>query len=279
MLEYPVHMYDAGVFIAQLILALEVLHRLRIIYLNIRPENILVDKVGHIMLTDFSQSYCPCYANKWPHLKRLGGDLYYMAPEIANEIAITPKADIWQLGMLAATLVAGNIRPAGDKSKLLEMAKRGIVQIRDFAFLPKYFRSFVDACLTKNHETRPNVDELKYFQFVVKSNIAVLTKKNVLDVEPITLNCFDPSARNVLNAAFDKGFPNVTYILETKNGVRKEGLLPYTGPNLSDLKNSHFSIENLKHIPDFAEYPDSSQESDCENEGSVSRHSKKPRIS
>nr|CUU98991.1 hypothetical transcript [Hymenolepis microstoma] len=181
--------------------------------------------------------------------------------------------------MLAATLVAGNIRPAGDKSKLLEMAKRGIVQIRDFAFLPKYFRSFVDACLTKNHETRPNVDELKYFQFVVKSNIAVLTKKNVLDVEPITLNCFDPSARNVLNAAVDEGFPNVTYTLETQNGVRKERLLPYTRPNLVDLKKSRFTMENFRNILEFREFPEPSRESDCGNEGSVSRDSKKPRIS
>ena len=37
-------------------MALEAIHTLNILYRNLRPENILLDRDGHTVLTDFSQS-------------------------------------------------------------------------------------------------------------------------------------------------------------------------------------------------------------------------------
>ena len=43
----------AKFYAAELIIALEYLHSKRIVYRDIKPENILLDSAGHIALTDF----------------------------------------------------------------------------------------------------------------------------------------------------------------------------------------------------------------------------------
>lgn len=46
----------ARVYAAEIILALEYLHKKKIIYRDLKPENVIFDKDGHIMLVDFGVS-------------------------------------------------------------------------------------------------------------------------------------------------------------------------------------------------------------------------------
>ena len=47
---------DARFYVAELVLALEHLHKLGVIYRDMKPENLLLDSEGHIALTDFGLS-------------------------------------------------------------------------------------------------------------------------------------------------------------------------------------------------------------------------------
>jgi serum/glucocorticoid-regulated kinase 2 len=47
---------QARFYAAQMILALEYLHVSNIIYRDLKPENVLIDSVGYIRLTDFGLS-------------------------------------------------------------------------------------------------------------------------------------------------------------------------------------------------------------------------------
>jgi serum/glucocorticoid-regulated kinase 2 len=68
------------VFTAELVLALEYLHKLKIVYRDLKPENILVDQEGHLRVADFGLSK-EQPADDIP-LATFCGTPYYIAPEM-----------------------------------------------------------------------------------------------------------------------------------------------------------------------------------------------------
>lgn len=53
----------ATFYIAELVLAIESVHKMGFIHRDIKPDNILIDKDGHIKLTDFGL----CTGFRWTH--------------------------------------------------------------------------------------------------------------------------------------------------------------------------------------------------------------------
>ncbi len=47
---------DSRFYTAELILAVEAVHNLHCIHRDLKPDNILIDKTGHIQLSDFGLS-------------------------------------------------------------------------------------------------------------------------------------------------------------------------------------------------------------------------------
>ena len=47
---------EARFYIAELVLAVESVHNLNCIHRDLKPDNILIDKLGHIQLSDFGLS-------------------------------------------------------------------------------------------------------------------------------------------------------------------------------------------------------------------------------
>lgn len=52
----PLPEWQAKIYIAELILAIEYLHNLDIIFRDLKPENVVIDAQGHVLLTDFGLS-------------------------------------------------------------------------------------------------------------------------------------------------------------------------------------------------------------------------------
>ena len=75
----------ARIYICEILLALEELHRHNIIYRDLKPDNIVLDYEGHVMLTDFglskegindnymAKSFCGSYAYLAPEMIRRQG--------------------------------------------------------------------------------------------------------------------------------------------------------------------------------------------------------------
>jgi hypothetical protein len=84
-------------------LAFEHLHERRIIYRDLKPENLLLTEQGHIKLTDMGlakfvigKTYTTC------------GTPDYFAPELIASVGHTNAVDWWTLGILIFELMAGN---------------------------------------------------------------------------------------------------------------------------------------------------------------------------
>ena len=99
-------------YIGQVIIALEYFHNHNIIYRNLKPENILINKNGYIKITDFElvkkiedRTYTLC------------GTPGYMAPEIILNTGYGMGVDWWAVGILLYEMICG-VDPFDDDSPM-----------------------------------------------------------------------------------------------------------------------------------------------------------------
>lgn len=71
----------AKFYAAEIIVAVEYLHLNGIIYRDLKPENVLLDSTGHVVLTDFGLSKLGIMGNRSTYT--FCGTPEYLAPEIA----------------------------------------------------------------------------------------------------------------------------------------------------------------------------------------------------
>ncbi|WKX91543.1 hypothetical protein Q1695_009960 [Nippostrongylus brasiliensis] len=163
----------AKFIIAELIVAIDNLHQRKVIYRDLKLENILLDEYGHVKLTDFGLSKL-MLPEELERANSYCGTIEYMSPEVINrpEGGYSDVVDWWSMGVISFELLTGcspfTVDGAANSSK--EIAKRIITKKVPF---PKNMdpdaRDFIAALLEKKLEKRlgyNGVNEIKNHKFL-----------------------------------------------------------------------------------------------------------------
>ncbi|CAL8577156.1 Serine/threonine-protein kinase, variant 3 [Xanthoria parietina] len=220
----------AKFYIAELILALQHLHKYDIVYRDLKPENILLDANGHIALCDFGLS--KANLTKDDTTNTFCGTTEYLAPEVLlDEQGYTTMVDFWSLGVLVFEMCCGwSPFYADDTQQMYKNIAFGKVRFPRDA-LSNEGRNFVKGLLNRNPRHRlgavNDAEDLKAHPFFADMDWEALANKTI--VPP-----FKPQLKSILDTSnFDPEFTNA---LETSSSLNARaaaltsGVMPASTP-------------------------------------------------
>ena len=184
-------------FAKQILEALEYIHRCKIIHMDIKQGNILVDSNLNIKLTDFSVScsfalFHPEDLVKFPFV----GTSKYMSPEIINrthmKIKEASKIDIYSLGVTLYDLAFGEfpykLKEVGSKNyeQILNNIKNENLEFPKDRKVSELFKDFLGGLLEKDYTKRFSISQalnhpwIKGAQFIYDEKELAFCHENFL---------------------------------------------------------------------------------------------------
>ena len=135
-------------YLASIVLAIEYLHAKDTIYRDLKPENLLLDRVGYLRIADFG--FAKVVEDR---TFTLCGTPEYLAPEIVLSQGHGKAVDWWALGILAFEMLAGyppffDDHPLGIYEKILRN------EIAFPAHIDPYAKDLIRGLLTADRSKR-----------------------------------------------------------------------------------------------------------------------------
>jgi hypothetical protein len=115
---------DAVKIARQVAAALGYAHRERVVHRDVKPDNILLDADGRVLVTDFGISKAAEAASSAQQLTTEGmvvGTPQYMSPEQATGDKVDTRSDIYSLGIVLYQMLAGSVPFDGESVQSILM--------------------------------------------------------------------------------------------------------------------------------------------------------------
>jgi len=139
-------------YTSQIVLVFLFLHRNRIVYRDLKPENLLIGLDGYLKLTDFG--FAKCLINR-KKTQTLCGTPEYIAPEILRNQGHGFPVDWWALGILLFEMFCGS--PPFEDDDAMKIYKKILVGAFIYPSgvkVPSRATSFISALLKQNPRQR-----------------------------------------------------------------------------------------------------------------------------
>ncbi|RXM96579.1 RAC-gamma serine/threonine-protein kinase [Acipenser ruthenus] len=136
---------------AEIVSALDYLHSSKIVYRDLKLENVMLDKDGHIKITDFG--LCKEGIAAAATMKTFCGTPEYLAPEMLEEKDYGRAVDWWGFGIIMFEMMCGR-HPFynQDREKLFQLILMGDIKFP--SALSSDAKSLLSGLLTRDPNTR-----------------------------------------------------------------------------------------------------------------------------
>src|SRR6267378_865575 len=142
--------------IRQVCLALEAAHSVGVIHRDLKPQNIMQDKQGRILVMDFGLARS-LESGGMTQSGALLGTIEYMSPEQAMGAHLDGRSDLFSLGLIFYELLTGKMPYKADTamaSLLKRNQERAIPAAELDASIPKVLSDIVGKCLERDLSVR-----------------------------------------------------------------------------------------------------------------------------
>ncbi|KAI8097251.1 kinase-like domain-containing protein [Halteromyces radiatus] len=162
---------QAQFYMAEMILACQALHQLGYLHRDIKPQNILLDHLGHVKLVDFGSSILISQATKNKQSTPVG-TCDYVSPEILDsfqgDATYGTEVDCWSLGICLYEMLQELPPFYSDVSENDTYRKilfhQGQVSFNDMLPISDQAKDLINNLLTKR-ENRLTLDQIKMHSF------------------------------------------------------------------------------------------------------------------
>merc|ERR1719347_2197845 len=168
-------------YAAEIVCALGYLHKRGIIYRDLKLENLLLDKNGHIKMVDFGLCKDEIFGNKVT--STFCGTPSYLPPEVICNIQYGKTVDWWGLGVVLYELLTGQLPFYHEEKK-----KMYRLIVTEKVLYPRIVspeaREIISKLLTKNPDRRlgslTDAEEVREQPFFSAIDWADLKKKRII---------------------------------------------------------------------------------------------------
>ena len=145
-------------YITQICLALQHVHKKKIIHRDLKSGNVFLMKSGIVKLGDFG--IAKGLKSTWEKAKTMVGTPYYLSPEIIKNEPYDSKSDIWALGVLLYEVMTFKMPFNAVSLPLLSIKiNRGVYQPPPGIYSSE-IKDLLKKCLTLEAKNRPSIDEI-----------------------------------------------------------------------------------------------------------------------
>lgn len=218
---------------AEMVFALDELHKMNVMHRDLKPENFLVDRTGHIYLSDFGL----CYVPKKGHSLRkctafdVVGTPGYFAPEALSPYVriegYKSSADVYSLGLVFLEVMTDMPQPYFNAKDMQENALLMARDRQEWRRLVKDADAYdlLDRMLRLRATERPTTQQIKEHPYFKEIDWDVLARRGYLHVDTPPSKSLSRSDVDLTFSTFHRGKDSKYAELERTDAGR---ILPNT---------------------------------------------------